>query len=199
MTFGLRAKWEGSCYVEKRVGSSRQREQQVQRSWDHQDLPCMIWIQGMGPGSGPSATGMVERDEVEELAFWVVSWERFTSSPNIASQSPTASYKWVGYHQSSIPQQKFKHILKEYSSYFSEEIEVLQTYSSVPHFSEGGSEVGIGHRESPQVHSPLVAGIGQVPEVHSWWSHILPTRQSHRRKAAVWYPFDPTSLYCFSL
>ena len=45
---------------------------------------------------------------------------------------------------------------------------MLQTYSSVPHFSEGGSEVGIGHRESPQVHSPLVAGIGQVPEVHSW-------------------------------
>ena len=43
------------------------------RSWDHPDLPCMIRIQGMGPGSGPSATGMVERDEVEELAFGVVS------------------------------------------------------------------------------------------------------------------------------
>ena len=59
--------------MEKRVGSSRQREQQAQRSWDHPDLPCMIRIQGMGPGSGPSATGMVEREEVEELAFGVVS------------------------------------------------------------------------------------------------------------------------------
>ena len=45
---------------------------------------------------------------------------------------------------------------------------MLQTYSSFPHFTEVGSEGGTGHRESPQVHSSLVAGIGQVPEVHDW-------------------------------
>lgn len=42
---------------------------------------------------------------------------------------------------------------------------MLQACYSFLHFTEGGSEGETGRGESPQVHSSLVAGVGQLPEI----------------------------------
>lgn len=57
------------------------------------------------------------------------------------------------------------HCKRIFSFIFSEEVEVVQTCCSFPHFTEGGSEGGIGRGVRPLSHNSWVAGVGQWPEI----------------------------------